>query len=188
MRRAMIAMVLAVAVFGGTVAGAADGQPAIATPVREPDVRYEPSPMRVVRAMLKLADVTPNDVVYDLGSGDGRVPIMAAQAFGARAVGIEIDPDLVARARGNAERAGVAGRVTFRNEDLFEADLGDATVVTLFLSPSVNTRLRPRLLAELRPGARIVSHYHDMDDWKPERRIHVDGRPVYLWIVPERGN
>ena len=180
MRRAMIAVALSFAVIGG--AGAA--QPAIAPPVRAPDVRYEPSPARVVRAMLKLADVTSQDVVYDLGSGDGRVAIMAAQAFGARAVGIEIDPHLVARARANAERAGVTARVTFRNEDLFAADLGEATVVTLFLSPTVNTRLRPKLLAELRPGTRIVSHYHDMDDWKPARKIHVDYRPVYLWVVP----
>ena len=135
---------------------------------------------------MKLAGVTSQDVVYDLGSGGGRVAIMAAQAFGARAVGIEIDPDLVARARANAERAGVTARVTFRNEDLFAADLGDATVVTLFLSPTVNSRLRPKLLAELRPGTRIVSHYHDMGDWVPERRIRVQGRSIYLWTVPPR--
>lgn len=181
----MTATVVALALAGATTTAAA-GQTGMSAPLREPDVRYDPSPARVVRVMLKLAGVTRHDTVYDLGSGDGRVAIMAAQAYGARAVGVEIDPTLVALARANAARAGVADRVTFRNEDLFRADVGDATVVTLFLSPTVNTQLRPKLLAELRPGTRIVSHYHDMDDWRPARKVFVDYRPVYLWIVPER--
>ena len=152
--------------------------------LRKPDVRYEPSPHSVVRAMLKLAEVGPSDVLYDLGSGDGRIPIAAAREFGARAVGIDIDPKLVARARRNAEQAGVSGRVSFRNEDLFEADFTEATVVTLFLYPDVNLKLRPKLLKELKPGTRIVSHWHDMEDWKPVRTIHIEGRPLYLWIMP----
>jgi len=160
-------------------------QSAVASaPLRKPDVRYEPSPHRVVRAMLELGGVGPNDIVYDLGSGDGRIPIAAARDFGARAVGIDIDPKLVERARANARREGVEGRVTFRNEDLFEAEIGEATVVTLFLYPDVNLKLRPRLLAELRPGTRVVSHWHDMGSWRPERTVVVDDRPIYLWTVP----
>jgi len=149
-------------------------------------VRYEPSPPRVVHAMLDLAGVNASDVVYDLGSGDGRVPIAAARLHGARGVGIEINPKLVALARANAARAKVADKVTFRSGDLFEADIRDATVVTLFLYPDVNLRLRPKLLRELRPGTRVVSHYHDMDDWKPAKKIYVDYRPIYLWEIPAR--
>ena len=182
MRRLVLAFVLTLAACG-PVAGAEPAATAERRP-SEPDVRYDPSPPRVVRAMLNLAGVTAADLVYDLGSGDGRVPIAAATDHGARGVGIEIDPRLVARARANAERAGVADRVTFREEDLFKAHIGDATVVTLFLSPTVNLELRPKLLAELKPGTRVVSHYHDMGDWKPARKITVDYRPVYLWIVP----
>jgi protein-L-isoaspartate O-methyltransferase len=155
-------------------------------PAREPDVPYEPSPHPVVRAMLELADVKPGDVVYDLGSGDGRIPIAAARDFGARAVGIEIDPKLVAKAVANAEKAGVSDRVQFRTEDLFEADFSEATVVTLFLWPEVNIKLRPKLFAELKPGTRVVSHWHDMDEWNPETARHVHGRNLYLWRIPER--
>src|SRR5437867_2798660 len=141
--------------------------------------------------MLALADVGLDDVVYDLGAGDGRIVIAAARWRGARGVGIEIDPDLVRQARLAAERAGVADRVRFETRDLFTADLRAATVVTLYLSPDLNARLRPRLLAELRPGARIVSHQFPMADWTPSRtvRLTVDGREhvLYLWIVPARG-
>jgi SAM-dependent methyltransferase len=154
--------------------------------LRAPDVRYEPSPRKVVRAMLDLAQVGANDVVYDLGSGDGRIPIAAARDFGARAVGIDIDPELVARARENARKAGVADKVSFRNEDLFEADFSSATVVTLFLYPDVNLKLRPKLLQSLRPGTRVVSHYHDMGEWRPQKEIRVSGRRIYLWIIPPR--
>lgn len=154
-----------------------------AAPLRKPDVRYEPSPPRVVDAMLKLAGVDRNDVVYDLGSGDGRIPIAAARDFGARAVGIEIDPKLVAVAKAKAMKAGVADRVEFRNEDLFLADIAPATVVTLFLYPDVNLKLRPKLLAELKPGTRVVSHWHDMADWKPDRTTRIAGRPLYLWTI-----
>lgn len=164
---------------------ARDGAEPAATRLRAPDVRYEPSPHSVVRAMLDLAKVTPQDVVYDLGSGDGRLPIAAVRDFGAaRAVGIDIDPKLVAQSRENAREAGVSGRVSFRNEDLFEADFSEATVVTLFLYPDVNMKLRPKLLADLRPGTRVVSHWHSMEDWRPDQTLWVEGRPLYLWVIP----
>lgn len=156
-------------------------------PLREPDVRYEPTPRQVVRQMLRLAEVGPNDVVYDLGSGDGRIPITAAREFGARGVGIEIQPALVRRAEANAREAGVTDRVTFRNEDLFEADFRDATVITLFLYPDVNMRLRPKLLRELKPGTRVVSYWHDMGDWKPDKIDSARRATIYLWRIPERG-
>ena len=161
------------------------GEPA-AQALRAPDVRYEPTPQRVVRQMLRLAKVGPGDVVYDLGSGDGRIPITAARDFGARGVGIEIDPELVRRSEANALAAGVAGRVAFRHADLFEADFSEATVVTLFLYPDVNLRLRPKLLAELEPGTRVVSYWHDMGDWKPERIDSAPRASIYLWRIPER--
>jgi len=152
------------------------------------DVQYEPTPMPVVHALLELADVGPQDVVYDLGSGDGRIPITAAKEFGARGVGIEIDPQLVAESTRRAARAGLGDRVRFTTQDLFQADLRPATVVTLYLTRELNIRLRPKLLAELRPGTRVVSHRFDMGDWAPERevKLEVDGNPyvVYLWRVP----
>jgi SAM-dependent methyltransferase len=154
--------------------------------LRAPDVRYEPTPMPVVRQMLRLAEVGPGDVVYDLGSGDGRIPITAAREFGARGVGIEIDPALVRRAEANLREAGVADRVAFRHADLFEAEIGEATVVTLFLYPDVNLRLRPKLLAELRPGTRVVSYWHDMGDWKPDKIDSARRAAIYLWRIPPR--
>jgi len=154
--------------------------------LREPDVHYEPSSMAVVEEMLKLAKVHKGDVVYDLGCGDGRIVIEAARRFGARGVGIDIDPRRIEESRENAAKAGVTGLVDFRNEDLFEADIKDATVVTLFLWGSVNLKLRPKLFKELKPGTRLVSHYWDMDDWKPEKQIEVDGHQIYFWVIPER--
>jgi SAM-dependent methyltransferase len=148
------------------------------------DVRYQPTPMPVVRAMLDLAGVRPGDVVYDLGSGDGRIVITAAQEFGAHGVGIEIDPDLVARAQANARKAGVGGRVEFRVGDMYVSDVRAATVVTLFLHPGPNLKLRPKLRAELRPGARIVSYIWDMDDWPAEEVRRVNRRQIYLWRIP----
>ena len=152
-----------------------------------PDVR---TPLVVVNEMLRLAAVTADDIVYDLGSGDGRIVLAAAHDRGARGVGFEIDPALVAEANAGARRLGVSGRVTFRQDDLFEADLREATVVTLYLSPDLNRRLRPKLLAELRPGARIVSHAFDMGDWEPTRTIQVTSNQgthtLYLWVVPGR--
>ncbi len=152
---------------------------------RKPDVRYEPSPPEVVRTMLQIADVRPGDVVYDLGCGDGRVVIEAAK-LGARGVGVDIDPERVREARANARAAGVEDRVEIREGDLFETDVSPASVVMLFLQQDLNLRLRPRLLAQLQPGARVVSHWHDMGDWKPQRTISVAGRNVYLWTIPPR--
>jgi len=153
------------------------------------DVPYVQTPHEVVAQMLRLAGVDRNDVVYDLGSGDGRLVIAAARDFGARGVGVEIDPRLVAQSVESARRAGVGDRVTFREHDLFQTDLADATVVTLYLSPALNLRLRPKLLRELRAGARIVSHDFDMGDWPPARALRIDVRErasqVYLWVVPK---
>ena len=154
--------------------------------LREPDVEYEPSPQNVVERMLKLANVHKGDVVYDLGCGDGRIVITAAKQFGTTGVGIDIDPIRIKDSLQNARKAGVMNRVTFRLEDLFTADIQEATVVTLFLSGSVNSKLRSKLLQELKPGTRVVSYYWDMDDWKPDKRIEVDGDPIYLWTIPEK--
>ena len=152
-----------------------------------PDVR---TPVVVVNEMLRLANVTASDVVYDLGSGDGRILIAAARDRGARGVGLEIDPALVAQSIERARRLGLADRLSFRQQDLFEADLSPATVVTLYLSPDLNRRLRPKLLSELRPGARIVSHSFDMEDWVPSRTLQVSSNEgshtLYLWVVPAR--
>ena len=152
-----------------------------ATPARIPDVIYVPTPEAVVTAMLEVARVTSNDIVYDLGCGDGRIVIAAAKKYGARGVGIDIDPQRLAEARANARSAGVADRVEFRQEDLFEADIREATVVTLYLLPSLNLKLLPKLQRDLRPGTRLVSHAFDMGDWTPEQHLEVDGRHVYFW-------
>lgn len=156
-------------------------------PTRSPDVPYVPTPEAVVDEMLKIAKVNSNDVVYDLGSGDGRIPIAAVQKYNARrAIGVDINPERVQEANQNAQQANVTDRVEFRQQDLFETDLREASVVTLYLLPEVNLRLRPKLLSELKPGTRIVSHAFDMGDWKPERVVNVDGRTVYYWTVPEK--
>ena len=149
---------------------------------QRPDVRFLATPQNVVEAMLTLAHVTPADVVFDLGSGDGRIPITAARKFGARGVGVEIDAGLVRQARENAARAGVSDRVTFVEGDLFQADISSATVVTIFLLPSLNVRLIPKFERELRPGARIVSHHFGMGDrWAPDAEQDVSGLMIYLW-------
>jgi SAM-dependent methyltransferase len=156
-------------------------------PAHEADLIYLPTPHPVVAAMLGLAGVSRADVVYDLGSGDGRIPIAAARDFGARGVGVELDSSLVEAARCNARVAGLEKQVEFRHQDLFAADVREATVVTLFLFPEVNQRLAPRLRAQLKPGTRIVSHRFGLGDWKPDRTIEAEGRQLLLWIVPERG-
>jgi len=150
-----------------------------------PDVIFVPTPQEVVDDMLRLAGVGKGDVLYDLGSGDGRIAISAAKRYGVRAVGIDIDPDRIAEAQENAKKAGVERLVQFRNEDLFTADFHEATVVSLYLLPELNLRLRPRLLAELKPGTRIVSHQFDMGDWRPEKKLETNGRVVYYWTVPD---
>ena len=154
---------------------------------RSPDVIYVATPPEVVEAMLRIAGVKQGDVLYDLGSGDGRIPIAAAKKFGVRATGIDIDAERIWEATQNARAAGVEKLVEFRREDLFTADFRDATVVTIYLHPDLNVKLRPRLWAELRPGTRIVSHQFAMGDWAPEKTIELSGRTVYFWTVPDKG-
>ena len=172
------AAALVTALLGVAVAAAQD---------RAPDVAFVPTPVPVVERMLELARVSATDLVYDLGSGDGRVPIIAAQRFGARGVGFEINPVWVRDARANAERAGVADRVAFSVEDLFEADLREATVVTPYLLPPVNRRLQPKLERELRPGARVVSHEYLIGDWPPDHTetitVRGESHVIHLWRV-----
>lgn len=152
--------------------------------LRRPDVVYVPTPQAVVDAMLKMANVTANDIVYDLGCGDGRIPITAAQRFGAKGIGIDIDPVRIKEANENAKTAGVTDKVTFLNQDLFISDFKDATVVTLYLLPSLNEKLMPKLKAELKPGTRIVSHAFDMGTaWPPEKTEQVEGKTIYYWTI-----
>lgn len=153
---------------------------------RTPDVIFVPTPNDVVDKMLEMAAVTAKDVVYDLGCGDGRIVITAAQRYGARGVGIDIDPERIREATENVTRAQVADKVKFIQGDLFEADISGATVVTLYLLTELNLKLRPKLMKELRPGTRIVSHAFAMGDWKPERSELVNGSAVYLWRIPPR--
>jgi SAM-dependent methyltransferase len=149
------------------------------------DVPYVPTPQDVVEAMLEVAEVGEDDLVYDLGSGDGRIVIAAVEKYGARrGVGVDLDPQRVAEARENARQAGVEDRVEFIEGDLFKVDFTDATVLTLYLFPSVNLKLRPQILAEMEPGTRIVSHSFDMGDWRADQRLDVNGRTVHFWVVP----
>ncbi|HRO49343.1 MAG TPA: class I SAM-dependent methyltransferase [Hyphomicrobium sp.] len=150
-----------------------------------PDVLYFPTPQAAVDVMLEMADLKDGDVLIDLGSGDGRIPITAAKRYGIRAEGVDINPELVAKANENAARAGVSDKVTFKEQDLFETELGDATVITLFLLTSINLKLRPDLL-KLAPGTRILSYNFGMGEWKPDRTEIVEGRNVHLWVVPKK--
>jgi SAM-dependent methyltransferase len=151
--------------------------------LRSPDVIYVPTPQEVVDAMLALANVTSKDVVYDLGSGDGRIPITAAQKHGARAVGIDINPERIKEANENLAKAGVGDKVKFLNQDLFETDISEATVVTLYLLPSLNLKLMPTL-KKMKPGTRIVSHSFDMGtEWPPEKTQEINGKTIYLWTI-----
>lgn len=156
------------------------------TPVKK-DVPYVPTPPEVVEEMLKLGNVKAGDVHYDLGCGDGRIVVMAVQKFGAaRGTGYDIDPERIKEANENAKQAGVTGKVKFIQGNLFEADFRDANVVTLYLLPDVNIKLRPKLLKDLKVGSRIVSHQFDMGDWKPDKQITLDWRTVYMWTVTEK--
>ena len=152
--------------------------------LRPPDVIFVPTPQDVVDAMLKLAGVHKGDVLYDLGCGDGGIVVNAAKTYGIRAVGIDINPERIAEAKENVAKNGVGKLVELRNEDLFEADIKEASVVTLYLLTSLNMKLRPKLWRDLKPGTRIVSHSFDMGDWKPEKTENIDGRTIYLWRVP----
>ena len=156
--------------------------------VRIPDVIYVPTPQEVVDKMLLMAAVKEGDVLYDLGSGDGRIVVTAAKRYKVRGVGIDIDPQRIREAKENARVAGVTGLVQFRNEDLFQTNISEATVVTLYLLESLNEKLRPKLLRDLKPGTRIVSHAFRMGSWEPERTEVVNGSRIYFWTVPAKTN
>jgi hypothetical protein len=166
-----------VAVAAGAVAQQREG-PAL-------DVPFVPTPPEVVERMLQMVDVRPDDFVIDLGSGDGRIAIAAA-GKGARALGVDIDPQRVREAHENARKAGVEGKVTFRRENLFDTRIGEATVLTMYLLPDVNMRLRPRILDELRPGTRVVSHAFDLADWKADQHAEIGHRRIFMWVVPAK--
>lgn len=155
-------------------------------PARRPDVIFVPTPMEVVDSMLAVTRVTKEDRLYDLGSGDGRIVITAAKRLGTRGIGIDIDPQRIEESRKNADTAGVKNLVEFRQADLFETDLRQATVITLYLLPTLNVKLRPKLFAELRPGTRVVSHAFNMGDWEPDRTLYAGGRTVYYWVMPAK--
>ncbi|MBA3973301.1 MAG: SAM-dependent methyltransferase [Candidatus Solibacter sp.] len=166
-----------------------------AKPKKDPDVPYVPTTERAVEEMLKLANIKSTDVLYDLGCGDGRIVVTAAKKYGTRGVGIDINPVRIQEARENAKKNGVEHLVRFEEGDLFEAKISDATVVTLFLLPSVNLKLRPKLMADLKPGARVVSNTFDMGDWKAEKETALDDQDdedtylshkFFLWTIPQR--
>lgn len=165
------------------VQAGASGPIMLAQATRTPDVVFVPTPQEVVDAMMAVAKVGPKDVLYDLGCGDGRLVITAAQKHGARAIGIDIDPERIREANANARNANVTDRVKFVQADLFDTDFREATVVTLYLLPSLNLKLRPKLWRELKPGTRVVSHDFDMGDWVPEQRLNVGSRAVYFWRI-----
>lgn len=184
LRRTVLTALLSVGLLGAQSA----------KPTRQPDVPFVPTTEKAVEEMLKLAGVKKDDVVYDLGCGDGRIVIAAAKSFGAHGVGIDINPERIKEAKENARRAGVEDLVRFEEKDLFEADIKDATVVTLFLLPQVNLKLRPKLMSDLKPGTRVVSNTFDMGDWKAEKEAALTqedeseysglSRKFYLWIIP----
>jgi SAM-dependent methyltransferase len=158
--------------------------------LRAPDVHYEPTSPDVVEVMLRLANLKAGEVVYDLGCGDGRIVITAVREYAARGVCVDIDPQRITESQENARAAGVTDQIRFLNQDLLVTDVSDAAVVMLFLSPALNLKARPKLLRELKPGARIVSHWHDMGDWKPQKTVRIQSsgreRSVYLWTIPAR--
>jgi SAM-dependent methyltransferase len=166
-----------------------------AQPKHEPDVPYVPTTEEAVKAMLKLADVKSTDIVYDLGCGDGRIVIAAAKEYGAHGVGIDINPERIAEAKENAKKARVENLVRFEENDLFDADIHEATVVTLFLLNSVNEKLRPKLLKDLKPGTRVVSNTFGMGDWKPDKELTLGvsagyglSHRLFLWTIPQRND
>jgi len=182
----LLALGLAVLFVGVSVAPARAQAAAPAAANRRPDVIYVPTPEEVVEAMLQVAKVTKNDVVYDLGTGDGRIPVTAAKKYGARGVGIDIDPQRIKDANENVQKNGVGDKVRIIQGDLFEANISEATVVTLYLLPTLNQKLMPKLMKDLKPGTRVVSHAFDMGDWKPEQELDVSGRKIYFWTIPNR--
>ena len=185
---ASILLVLALSAGAQTAPQSPQAPAAPQKELRAPDVVFVPTPEEVVDAMLKVAKVGKGDVLYDLGSGDGRIPITAARKHGiARGVGIDINPERIKEADENRVKAGVGERVRFINADLFESNFSDATVITLYLLPELNLKLLPKLLKELKPGTRIVSHAFDMGSWKPQQALVVGGRKVFFWTIPAAG-
>ncbi|HYE85523.1 MAG TPA: class I SAM-dependent methyltransferase [Vicinamibacterales bacterium] len=184
MRNRLLALAVTLVVVG--LPGATSAFAQTAAPTRRPDVIFVPTPEPVVEAMLQLAGVTKNDVVFDLGCGDGRIPVTAAKKYGARGVCIDIDPQRIKEATENVEKNNVGNLVRVVHADLFEQDLSSASVVTLYLLPSLNVKLMPKLMKECKPGTRIVSQSFDMGDWKPEKEVDVDGRKVYYWTIPKK--
>jgi SAM-dependent methyltransferase len=186
-RTLLCGILLAVSI---TVIGCNEQPTSATTSLREPDVHYEPTSPDVVQVMFRLSSVKADEMVYDLGCGDGRIVITAVREFGARGVCVDIDPQRIAESQENARKAGVTENIRFLNQDLFDTDVSEASVVMLFLSPELNLKLRPKLLRELKPGSRIVSHWHDMGDWKPQKAVRVRSsdreRSVYLWTIPPR--
>ena len=183
MRTRLLAVALTIVVAG---LGVTSAFAQAAAPSRRPDVIYVPTPEAVVEAMLQVANVTKNDVVYDLGCGDGRIPVTAARKYGARGVCFDIDPERIKEATANVAKNNVGNLVKVVHADLFEQDLSGASVITRYLLPSLNVKLMPKLMKELKPGTRIVSHAFDMGDWKPEKELDVDGRKVYYWTIPKK--
>lgn len=182
-----IAFAALLLVFAAGSAGAAEAT--ASSPNKKLDVWYVPTPHEIVERMLDVAKVRAGDVVYDLGCGDGRMVIAAAKKYGTRGVGVDLDPARIREARANAKRAGVEAMVTFKVADMFETDIREATVVLLYLLPELNRRLKPKLFAELRPGARVVSHDWDMGrDWPPDDYVKLGTDGIYLWIMPEPGS
>jgi SAM-dependent methyltransferase len=178
-----VVLALSLGAESGPLAAGQAGTAPASPGLRQPDVRYVPTRQTVVDAMLKVANVKAGDVVYDLGCGDGRI-VVSAGLLGARGIGIDIDPKRVAEANENVKKAGVGDRVRILNQDLFTTDLSEATVVTLYLLPNLNRKLRPTLWKTLKPGTRIVSHDFSMgDDWKPEQTLNVDGATIYYWTI-----
>ncbi len=192
-RKANLLLLFVAVILAASCANAQSPQPAKKAAnsapkkeLRKPDIHYVPTPQEVVDEMLRMADVKKEDVVYDLGCGDGRIVITAAKRYGTRGVGIDIDPERIKESEENARAAGVTDQVKFRLEDIFEADFKEATVVTLYLLDRLNEQLRPKLLRDLKPGTRIVSHAFRMGDWEPEKSAEVDGKMIYFWTVPAR--
>jgi tRNA A58 N-methylase Trm61 len=178
-------IVFAAMLLGSVLQGPLPAVAQQAQTARRPDVIYVPTPQVVVDSMLEVANVTKNDIVYDLGCGDGRIPVTAAKKYGAHAVCIDIDPQRIKEAKENVATNKVENLVTVVEGDLFEQDLSKATVVTLYLLPSLNLKLMPKLMKELKPGTRVVSHAFDMGDWKPEKELDVDSRKIYFWTIPK---
>lgn len=171
------------AAIGGLALMAAG--PALAEP-RPLDVPYVPTPQAVVDRMLELGQVSRDTFVIDLGSGDGRIPVTAAQRYGARALGVDLNPERIREANANARESGVTDKVDFKEQNLFDTPIGQAQVLTMYLLPNVNLQLRPRILEELQPGARVVSHAFTMQEWEPDHQETVGTSNLYLWIVPAR--